>query len=137
MASYQPTQELKNCLAQLFDSDVKVDKVLWELLPTYFKIKIPELKVVSIGLKTNEEGNEIIVSICIVNTLSAEKLSTILAVLDLINLSTSKNWLPYSYSFNNIVDIEQDHKLYKYCFASKNLSEKDLASKKTFYFNIY
>ena len=94
MATYQPTQDLKNSLTRLFDSEVKVDQVLWELLPTYFKIKIPELKVVSIGLKTNEEGNEIIVSICIVNTLSAEKLSTILAVLDLINLSTSKNWMP-------------------------------------------
>ena len=94
MASYQPSQELKDCLEQLFDSEVKLDKVLWELLPTYFKIKIPELKVVSIGLKTNEKGNEIIVSIFIVNTLSAEKLSTILAVLDLINLSTSNSWLP-------------------------------------------
>ena len=56
MATDQPGQELKEKLNQLFDSDVKIDKVLWELLPVYFNIKIPELKVVSIGLKTNETG---------------------------------------------------------------------------------
>ena len=137
MATYQPSQELKDCLEQLFDSEVKLDKVLWELLPVYFRIEIPELKVVSIGLKTNENSNEITVSIFIVNTLLVEKLATILAVLDLINLSTSNNWLPYSYSFTNIADIEQEHKLYKYNFTSKNLTEENLAGKEAVYFSCY
>ena len=135
MASYQPGQELKEKLNQLFDSDVKVHKVLWELLSVYFKVKIPELKVVSIGLKTNETGSEIKISVFVVNTISVNHLSTILAVLDLISLSTSNSWMPYSYSFADIADIEQDHKLYKYIFDSKNLTEENLAGKKVVYFN--
>ena len=137
MASYQPGQELKDCLEQLFYSEVQLDKVLWELLPVYFKVKIPELKVVSISLKTNETGSEIKISVCVINTISIEHLSTILAVLDLTSLSTSNSWMPYSYSFAEIADIEQEHKLYKYIFTSKNLTEENLAGKKAVYFSCY
>ena len=137
MATYQPGQELKEKLSQLFDSDVKIEKVLWELLPLYFKVKIPELKVVSIGLKTNETGSEIKISVFVINTISVDHLSTLLAVLDLISLSTSNSWMPYSYSFADIADIEQEHKLYKYIFASTNLTNENLAGEKFIYFNSY
>ena len=137
MACYQPGQELKEKLNQLFDSDVKIDKVLWELLPVYFKVKIPELKVVSIGLKTNKTGSEMKISVLVVNTISVEHLSTILAVLDLISLSTSNSWMPYSYSFDDIADIEQGHKLYKYIFDSTNSTNENLAGEKVICFNSY
>ena len=55
MAIYQPGQELKEKLGELFASDTKVDKILWELLPVYFKVKIPELKVVSLDLKQTKK----------------------------------------------------------------------------------
>ena len=97
MATYTPSEELKEKLEQLFDSDVKVDQILWELVPIYFKIKIPELKVVSIGLETDEEGKLITISVYVVNTISIERLSVVLAVLDLINLSSSNNWMPFTY----------------------------------------
>ena len=137
MAAYQPGQELKEKLGELFDSDTKVDKILWELLPVYFKVKIAELKIVSIGLKTNQDGNEVKVTVFVVNTISINHISTILAVLDLINLSTSNSWMPYSYAFANIADIEQEHKLYKYTFTSKNLTDEHLANRKVIYFNAF
>ena len=109
MATYTPSEELKEKIEQLFDSDSKVDQILWELVSVYFKIKIPELKVVSIGLETDEEGKQIIINVYVVNTLSIERLSVILAVLDLINLSSSNNWMPFTYSFEEIETIQEEN----------------------------
>ena len=57
MADYQPGEELKERIGELFGSDSKVNKIIWELLPNYFKIKLPELEIISVQLKTNETGN--------------------------------------------------------------------------------
>ena len=135
MATYTPSEELKEKIEQLFDSDRKVDQILWELVSVYFKIKIPELKVVSIGLQTDEEGKQIIINVYVVNTISIEGLSVILAVLDLINLSSSNNWMPFTYSFEEIETIKEENKLYKYFFKTQNISEENLASKKTKFFS--
>ena len=83
MTSYQPSEERKENLAKcnpselkekitaLYGSDSKIDKVIWELVPNYFKIKLPHLEILSIHLKTNEVGNEIKISVffirCIIN----------------------------------------------------------------------
>ena len=133
MATYTASEELKEKLEQLFDSDVKVDQILWELTPKYFEIKIPELKVVSIGLETDEEGKSITITVYVINTISIEKLSVILAVLNLINLSSSNNWMPFTYSFEEIITIQEEHKLYRYFSKTQNISEENLAGKKTFF----
>ena len=122
MASNTPSSELKEKLEQLFDSDVTIDKVLWELVPVYFQVKIPELKVISIGLKTEEDGKELTITAYVVNFIPVEKVRIILAVLDLINLSSSCNWIPYTYSFIDIMNIQGEDKLYNYTFNTKNLS---------------
>ena len=56
LEKYNPS-ELKEKISTLYGSDSKVDKVVWELVPNYFKIKLPHLEILSIHLKTNEIGS--------------------------------------------------------------------------------
>ena len=61
-------------LIQLFGSEeIAVNDIIWELFPNYCKLKLPHLKIISVGLKTNSTGNEIKVSFFfIINLLSLE-----------------------------------------------------------------
>ena len=102
MTNYQPGEELKEKIVELFGSDSKVNKIIWELVPNYFKVKLPNLEIISVHLKTNETGNEIKIFIFITNVLTIGLIATILAFLDLINISSSNNWEPDSYSKEDI-----------------------------------
>ena len=54
---------LKEKVVELFGSEeVAVNNIIWELFPNYCKLKLPHLKIISVGLRTNSTGNEIKVS---------------------------------------------------------------------------
>ena len=53
---------LKGKIMELFGSEVAVNDIIWELFPNYCKLKLPHLKIISAGLKTNATSNEIKVS---------------------------------------------------------------------------
>ena len=91
---------LKEKVIHLFGSEeVQVNDIIWELFPNYCKLKLPHLKIISAGLKTNSAGNEIKVSFFIVNLVSLEEIVLITAVLDAISKSSNNNCTNYHYSY--------------------------------------
>ena len=91
---------LKEKVIQLFGSEeVVVNDIIWDLFPNYCKLKLPHLKIISAGLRTNSTGNEIKVSFFIVNLLSLEDTVLITNVLDVISKSSNNNWTSYHYSY--------------------------------------
>ena len=133
---YNPA-ELKEKILTLYGSNPKVDKVIWELVPNYFKIKLPHLEILSIHLKTNEVVSEIKVSVFLVNILSIEILSKIVDIFDLINLSVNNDWEPYSFMKENTDILYKGRELHKYTFTSLNLSNKNFATENIFIFNSF
>ena len=136
LEKYNPS-ELKEKISTLYGSDSKVDKVVWELVPNYFKIKLPHLEILSIHLKTNEIGSKIKVSVFLVNILSLEILSKIVDIFDLINLSVSSSWEPYSFSKEDTDILFKGKELHKYTFTSLNLTNKDFATENVFIYNTF
>ena len=128
---------MKEKKSTFYGSDSKIDKVIWELVPNYFKIKLPHLEISSIHLKTNEIGSKIKVSVFLINILSLEILSKIVDVFNLINLSVSSSWEPYSFSKEDTDILFKGKELHKYTFTSLNLSNKDFATENVFIYNTF
>ena len=121
---------LKEKVIQLFGSEeIVVNDIIWDLFPNYCKLKLPHLKIISAGLRTNSTGNEIKVSFFIVNLLSLEDTVLITNVLDVISKSSNNNWTSYHYSYQPIATINENHNLFKYTFTSENHTNEYLASK--------
>ena len=67
MAESNTHSGLKSKIVELFGSEeVAVNDIIWELFPNYCKLKLPHLKIISAGLKTNATGNEIKVGFFVV-----------------------------------------------------------------------
>ena len=128
---------MKEKISTFYGSDSKIDKVIWELVPNYFKIKLPHLEISSIHLKTNEIGSKIKVSVFLINILSLEILSKFVDVFNLINLSVSSSWEPYSFSKEDTDILFKGKELHKYTFTSLNLSNKDFATENVFIYNTF
>ena len=123
---------LKGKIVELFESEeVAVNDIIWELFPNYCKLKLPHLKIISAGLKTNATGNKIKVSFFIVNLLSMT------GVLDTISKSSNNNWSNYHYSYQPIATINEQHSLFKYTFSSENHTNEYLASKDIVKFTLF
>ena len=129
---------LKEKVVELFGSEeVAVNDIICELFPNYCKLKLPHLKIISAGLRTNSTGNEIKVSFYIINLLSLEEIVLITNILDVISKSSSNNWTSYHYSYLPIVNINENHNLFKYTFTSENHTNKYLASKDIVKFTLF
>ena len=129
---------LKEKIIQLFESEeIAVNDIIWELFPNYCKLKLPHLKIISAGLKTNSTGNEIKVSFFIVNLLSLEEIVLITGVLDVISKSSNNNWTSYHYSYQPIATIDENHNLFKYTFSSENHTNEYLAGKDIVKFTLF
>ena len=134
MAESNTEVGLKEKVFELFGSDIAINKIIWELFPNYCKLKLSHLKIISGGKKTNEAGNEIKISFYVINLSSIEDITTISAVLDTINKSSSNNWNLCYYSYEPIVDIEGENTLFKYIFTCENHTSEHLADKKVLQF---
>ena len=129
---------LKEKVIQLFGSEeVAVNDIIWELFPNYCKLKLPHLKIISAGLKTNSTGNEIKVSFFIINLLPLEEIVLLTGVLDVISKSSNNNWTSYHYSCEPIATINENHNLFKYTFTSENHTNEYLASKDIVKFTLF
>ena len=129
---------LKEKVIQLFGSEeVAINDIIWELFPNYCKLKLPHLRIVSAGLKTNSTGNEIKVSFFIINLLSLEEIVLITGVLDVISKSSSNNWTSYHYSYEPIATINENHNLFKYTLTSENHTNEYLAGKHIVKFTLF
>ena len=129
---------LKEKVIQLFGSEeIAVNDIIWELFPNYCKLKLPHLKIISAGLRTNSTGNEIRVSFFIVNLLSLEEIVLITSVLDVISKSSNNNWTSYHYSYQPIASINENHNLFKYTFTSENHTNEYLAGKDIVKFTLF
>ena len=121
---------LKEKVIQLFGSEeIAVNDIIWELFPNYCKLKLPHLKIISAGLRTNSTGNEIKVSFFIVNLLSLEEIVLITGVLDVISKSSNNNWTSYHYSYQPIASINENHNLFKYNSLAKIIQTNTLLVK--------
>ena len=129
---------LKEKVIQLFGSEeVAVNDIIWELFPNYCKLKLPHLKIISAGLKTNSTGNEIKVSFFIINLLPLEEIVLLTGVLDVISKSSNNNWTSYHYSYEPIATINENYNLFKYTFTSENHTNEYLASKDIVKFTLF
>ena len=138
MAESNTHSGLKSKIVELFGSEeVAVNDIIWELFPNYCKLKLPHLKIISAGLKTNATGNEIKVGFFVVILLSLEEIVLITAVLDTISKSSNNNWTNYHYSYQPIATINEKHSLFKYTFSSENHTNTYLAGKDVVKFTLF
>ena len=129
--------ELKEKVLELFGSTIPANNIIWELFPNYCKLKLSHLKIISGGIKTNENGNEIKITFFIINLLSLEDIVKITAVLNTISKSSSDKWDSYQYSYQPVITIDEGYNLLKYIFTSKNHTKEYLADKNIVRFDIF
>ena len=128
--------ELKEKITGLLGSDIAPNKIIWELFPNYCKLKLSHLKLISTALSTNETGNELKLSLFTINLLSIEEIVIIIAVLDIVNKSSSDSWSAFKYSYTIINSIDENYNLVKYIFTSKNQTNKNLSEKNVVKFSL-
>ena len=122
-----------SAVQSIFSYDVSLDQLLWELCPTYFKIKCPEDFITTVSICTSENRKEVSVKVYVINELTFPRIAYISTVLDAMTKAVSDKWMPFSYSFQSIVPIGVDHKLNKYTFSTVNHTDQDLAGKNKTY----
>ena len=109
--------------------DVSLEKLLWVLCPVYFKVKCKEDFITTVQVSTSEDGKKVYVKIYVINELSFSRIAYITTCLNAFTRSFSDKWNDFTYTFQSIVPIGEDHKLNKYTFTSENHTNQDLAGK--------
>ena len=133
MLSNFNTGFLEDRIFDLCGSDCVIDKIIRELIPNYFKIKLPDLNIIFIHLRTNETGNQIKVFVFPIDIISIETIALITAVFDLITVANSPNWEPFCFKKENICVLHEGKEIIKYSFSSTNLSNcENFAAKSVF-----
>ena len=123
----------ESAINTIFGYEISLEQLLWELCPSYFKIKCVEDFITTVSVCTSEDGKKVSVKVYVINELSFPRIAFIATVLDAMTCSVSDKWMPFSYSFQSVVSIGEEHKLNKYTFTTENHTNQDLAGKnKTF-----
>ena len=120
---------LKQSIVNVFGTEITVENLVWEIVPDYFIYKLPNLKIISCALKTNNEGNRIDFSFFVIDYISFTAIANIFEVFDTIVKSGSDKWTPCSYLTNIITQLVQNKPLIKYTLTTTNSSTQDLADK--------
>ena len=129
MATSSNDSGFESMVKTVLGEDVTLEKLLWELTPTFFKIKCPEDFITVVDVSSSADEKIVTVSIYMLNELSISKIAYISACLDAFARSYSDKWDDFTYSFQPIVSISEEYKLNKYIFETKNRTEEDLAGK--------
>ena len=131
MASSSSSTDIsfESAVNTIFGHGVSLEKLLWELCPTYFKIKCAEDFITTVQVCSSEDGKKVNVKLYVINEISFSRIAYISTVLDAITRSVSDKWEPFSYLFQSIVPIGEEHRLNKYTFTSENHTNEDLAGK--------
>ena len=122
-------ENLKQSIVNVFGSEITVEKIVWEIVPDYFLYKLPNLKIISCSIKTNNEGNKIDFSFFVIDYISFTAVANICEVFDVIVNSSSDKWSSCSYSTEIIAQVVQTKPLIKYNLTSINSSTQVLADK--------
>ena len=122
-------ENLEQRIVNVFRSEITVEKLVWEVVPDYFIYKLPNLKIISCSIKTNNEGNKIDFSFFVIDYISFTAIANIFEVFDVIVKSCSDKWSPCSYSTQIIAQIVETKPLIKYTLTTINSSTQDLADK--------
>ena len=120
---------LKGKIQEYFNYEVKMEKLFWEIVPPYLKFKCSEDQIFSVSLSTDPDGKKIHISLYLINILSFVRIVYLLSVLDLIGRSASNKWEPFTYSFQEVANVQGQKKLYKYILTTENLTKKILQVK--------
>ena len=120
---------LKQSIVNVFGSEITVENLVWEIVPDYFIYKLPNLKIISCSIKTNNEGNRIDFSFFVIDYILFTAIANIFEVFDTIVKSSSDKWSPCSYSTKIIAQILLTKPLIKYILTTINSSTQDLADK--------
>ena len=110
--------------------DVSLEKLLWEVCPPYFEYKCEEDFITTVQVCTSEDGKKVNVIIFMLNELSLSRIAYIIACLNAFARSVSDKWNTFTYTYQSIVSLNEDHNLNKYIFTSENNTNEDLAGKK-------
>ena len=122
-------ENLKQSIVNVFGSEITVENLVWEIVTDYFIYKLPNLKIISCSIKTNNEGNKIDFSFFVIDFISFTAIANIFEVFDTIVKSGSDKWSPCSYSTEIIAQLVQTKPLIKYTLTTINSSTQDLAEK--------
>ena len=129
MATSSNDSGLKSAVNTIFGYKVSLEKLLWELCPVYFKVKCEEDFITTVQVSASEDGKKVYVEIYVINELSFSRIAHIITCLNAFTRSFSDKWNHFTYTFQSIVPIGEDHKLNKYTFTSENHTNEDLAGK--------
>ena len=91
------------------------------------------MSITTVSVCTSEDGKKVSVKVYVINELTFPRIAYIKTVLDAMTRSISDKWMPFSYSFQSVVPIGEDHKLNKYTFSTENHTKQDLAGKNMTY----
>ena len=130
-------ESIKTKILEVFGSDIKVDDLVWEIFPDYFKFKLQHLRVVSGCIETSDGGNTIHFSFYVIDNIDISDLSNICSVFDALLRTSSSNWNPCSYSVETIAQVYQEKPLIKYKLTAENFTTEHLAEKNIVHFKAF
>ena len=102
---------------------------MWEIIPDYFIYKLPNLKIISTCIKTNNSGDRIDFSFFVIDYIDFPSIVNICEVFDVILKSSSDKWSLTSYSNKIITQVETAKPLIKYTLTTINSSGRSLAGR--------
>ena len=122
-------EQIKECIFNYFQRNITPEKLVWEIVPDYFIYKLPNLKIISTCIKTNNSGDRIDFSFFVIDYLGFPSIANICEVFDVILKSSSDKWSPASYSTQIIAEVGTARPLIKYTLTTINCSGKNLADR--------
>ena len=118
---------VKEKIISFFQGYVSPETLVWEIVPDYFTYKLPNLRIISVSLKTNISGDRIDFMFYVIGYIPLTSIVNISEVVDVILRSSSDKWAPTSYTTKVITQIANEQPLVKYTLSAINYSGTKLA----------
>ena len=120
-------KEVKEKIISFFQGHISPETLVWEIVPDYFTYKLPNLRIVSVSLKTNISGDRIDFMFYVIGYIPLTSIVNISEVVDVILRSSCDKWAPTSYTTEVITQVANEHPLVKYTLPAINYSGTKLA----------
>ena len=121
-------KELKSKIENYFGK-VTPDQLIWNLFPDFFIYKLRELDIISVSIKTNNQGNRIDFAYYSKNRLNFDKITLICEIFDTILRASGDEWTKSSYSTEYVTSATDREPLIKYNIVTNNFLGINLANK--------
>ena len=120
-------ETVKEKIVNYFQGHISPETLVWEIVPDYFVYKLPNLRIISVSLKTSISGDRIDFMFYVIGYIPLTSIVNISEVVDVILRLSSDKWAPTSYITKVITQVANEHPLVKYTLSAINYLGTKLA----------